>query len=404
VYLTRNHLSIARPCGSAADWFSSASADDHFLLIALSSNAHRWPSPLILRSARPCGSDVVIRMQAGTTTRSPCAIAKDGTVVELREALKAVSPDRAWEVCRDALCYASGYGNRDTALYLLGIRADPNATTPTCVGRNALHEASMWDCGAAVILLLEFRADPAIRTDNKSRRTAWGVAEKAQAINALEILRGTVAPPRPVPIPSCSSPLRPTAPALAPGQAAARPAFKTTTKRSVPMQLQRETLAQIEDFCARLRFEPRTREAAMGSGSDTCVDLRNSEVTHPPGPGELPGTFFDLPNQDAGDASRDASAGWDAEPSSEWRKCWKWRPPARGFCMWGVGTADAAAAPAGRTRAQWQRLPIERWREEIVSTVRYNPVVILRGDTGSGKSTQVPQFILDGAPAHEPLP
>ena len=46
-------------------------------------------------------------------------------------------------------------------------------------------------------------------------------------------------------------------------------------------------------------------------------------------------------------------------------------------------------APARR------RLPISSHRERIVRAVRENGVVILSGSTGSGKSTQVPQFLLE---------
>lgn len=41
------------------------------------------------------------------------------------------------------------------------------------------------------------------------------------------------------------------------------------------------------------------------------------------------------------------------------------------------------------------RLPIEGHRDEILDTVRRNNVVVLRGPTGCGKTTKVPQFILD---------
>lgn len=34
------------------------------------------------------------------------------------------------------------------------------------------------------------------------------------------------------------------------------------------------------------------------------------------------------------------------------------------------------------------------YREEIVSAVRDNRVVVVAGDTGCGKSTQVPQYLL----------
>ncbi|ALC40893.1 spn-E [Drosophila busckii] len=42
-------------------------------------------------------------------------------------------------------------------------------------------------------------------------------------------------------------------------------------------------------------------------------------------------------------------------------------------------------------------LPIYEHRDEIISAIRENPVVILKGETGCGKSTQVPQYILDEA-------
>lgn len=41
------------------------------------------------------------------------------------------------------------------------------------------------------------------------------------------------------------------------------------------------------------------------------------------------------------------------------------------------------------------RLPIEDHKDEILQTIRQNNVVVLRGPTGSGKTTKVPQFILD---------
>ncbi|KAH8417162.1 hypothetical protein KR222_005196 [Zaprionus bogoriensis] len=44
-----------------------------------------------------------------------------------------------------------------------------------------------------------------------------------------------------------------------------------------------------------------------------------------------------------------------------------------------------------------KNLPIYSKREEIVTAIRDNPVVILKGETGCGKTTQVPQYILDEA-------
>ncbi|MEQ2215700.1 hypothetical protein XENOCAPTIV_004559, partial [Xenoophorus captivus] len=42
-----------------------------------------------------------------------------------------------------------------------------------------------------------------------------------------------------------------------------------------------------------------------------------------------------------------------------------------------------------------QKLPVKHFEEEIMATIDKNPVVIIRGATGCGKTTQVPQYILD---------
>ncbi|EDW97399.1 probable ATP-dependent RNA helicase spindle-E [Drosophila yakuba] len=42
-----------------------------------------------------------------------------------------------------------------------------------------------------------------------------------------------------------------------------------------------------------------------------------------------------------------------------------------------------------------KNLPIYAKREEILAAINANPVVILKGETGCGKTTQVPQYILD---------
>ncbi len=40
-------------------------------------------------------------------------------------------------------------------------------------------------------------------------------------------------------------------------------------------------------------------------------------------------------------------------------------------------------------------LPVTGFRDQIVKAVRNNPVVVITAETGAGKSTQVPQYLLD---------
>ena len=42
-----------------------------------------------------------------------------------------------------------------------------------------------------------------------------------------------------------------------------------------------------------------------------------------------------------------------------------------------------------------QTLPVFKYKEEIIERVNVNQVVLLAGSTGCGKTTQVPQFLLD---------
>ena len=42
-----------------------------------------------------------------------------------------------------------------------------------------------------------------------------------------------------------------------------------------------------------------------------------------------------------------------------------------------------------------EELPITHWRDELLEAIRDNPVVIVAGETGSGKSTQIPKFCLE---------
>ncbi|GAB0093242.1 Probable ATP-dependent RNA helicase spindle-E [Sergentomyia squamirostris] len=49
------------------------------------------------------------------------------------------------------------------------------------------------------------------------------------------------------------------------------------------------------------------------------------------------------------------------------------------------------------TRKKTPRLPILKFRKEILETLEKNPVVVIEGATGCGKTTQVPQYIMDDA-------
>ena len=44
---------------------------------------------------------------------------------------------------------------------------------------------------------------------------------------------------------------------------------------------------------------------------------------------------------------------------------------------------------------QRKNLPIAEQKKEILDTICKNQVVVLRGETGSGKSTQLPQYLVD---------
>ncbi|XP_037320053.2 probable ATP-dependent RNA helicase DHX34 [Pungitius pungitius] len=53
-----------------------------------------------------------------------------------------------------------------------------------------------------------------------------------------------------------------------------------------------------------------------------------------------------------------------------------------------------------KLRREQKNLPIFQYRDRIVDTVRRHPVVVVAGDTGCGKSTQVPQYLLSAGFTH----
>jgi HrpA-like RNA helicase len=57
-------------------------------------------------------------------------------------------------------------------------------------------------------------------------------------------------------------------------------------------------------------------------------------------------------------------------------------------------TDEAAATPSACIQDFKKELPIAHMEQEIIETIRYNPVLLICGETGSGKSTQLPQYLL----------
>ncbi|XP_034460896.1 probable ATP-dependent RNA helicase DHX34 isoform X2 [Hippoglossus hippoglossus] len=53
-----------------------------------------------------------------------------------------------------------------------------------------------------------------------------------------------------------------------------------------------------------------------------------------------------------------------------------------------------------KLRREQKNLPIFQYRDRIVELVRRHPVVVVAGDTGCGKSTQVPQYLLSAGFTH----
>lgn len=53
-------------------------------------------------------------------------------------------------------------------------------------------------------------------------------------------------------------------------------------------------------------------------------------------------------------------------------------------------------AKVKKLRAAQANLPIAEYKKDILDKLKENQVVIVAGDTGCGKSTQVPQYLLEG--------
>uniref|UniRef100_A0A8B9RMW2 RNA helicase n=1 Tax=Astyanax mexicanus TaxID=7994 RepID=A0A8B9RMW2_ASTMX len=75
-----------------------------------------------------------------------------------------------------------------------------------------------------------------------------------------------------------------------------------------------------------------------------------------------------------------------------------WSPPQVNWNPWTSSNIDEGPLAFVSTVLMIQdreQLPVKKFEEEIMNAVHKNPVVIIRGATGCGKTTQVPQYILD---------
>ena len=65
-----------------------------------------------------------------------------------------------------------------------------------------------------------------------------------------------------------------------------------------------------------------------------------------------------------------------------------------------AGPVPPLEVPFGPLAEDREKLPIASYRENVLSSMRESQVTVLQGDTGCGKTTQVPQFILEEAAAN----
>lgn len=77
-------------------------------------------------------------------------------------------------------------------------------------------------------------------------------------------------------------------------------------------------------------------------------------------------------------------------PSSDWTR-------SRSEELYAKRHATASAKKQQTMKAIRRNLPISQYQEAIAEVIRKNPIVLLSGETGSGKTTQVPQYLLEDA-------
>lgn len=345
------------------------------------------------------------------------------------------------EAAGDALCLAAGYGRIDVIRVLLQHKVDVNHRSEKTQGRSALHEACMWKEGRPVVsMLLEARADVELKSRNNRRVTARQIASKA----GMEDVAALLPPPPPIAsLPSLAARSGSKEAASKADVAATSAGHKREKRVAVPFHLMPSVRARLEklrdalgvtsrvelppdgssiNLRAKVVSTPEKNKVAVrdkrlpsvcqqckNSGSavsglpeiccEACVNQRGQDCEKQP-PAEPLGSSL-APSRSSS-PSFASSQSIKAEPanssdSAAERQFFAWQPPGPRTRFWsssctdeGKRTARAYAQVFGR-----QALPIAGWRDTIIAAIRNNPVVILRGETGCGKSTQVPQFIIE---------
>ena len=65
----------------------------------------------------------------------------------------------------------------------------------------------------------------------------------------------------------------------------------------------------------------------------------------------------------------------------------------KGRAFTGDPTKPLIPKLAQRAASEWAQLPVLEYRKTIIEMVKANQVIVLTGETGSGKTTQIPQYL-----------
>jgi hypothetical protein len=98
-----------------------------------------------------------------------------------------------------------------------------------------------------------------------------------------------------------------------------------------------------------------------------------------------------------GEGEHEVSEEEQDQAQAPLREHLSWMPPSADTDFWGQG-ANYMLPPLLEREVEREacgELPIDRHRAEILETIRRHPVVVIRGETGSGKSTRPPRFLLE---------